>query len=146
MSFNWGKGIFVFLVIFVSLGIAFMIFAFSQDINLVYDNYYEKGVDYSSQIERKENGAKYQNLIDIKSENKSFVVEFPEKFQADTAGVKIYFYNPKNGKDDVSFYVKGNQKTFIINKKDLKNGRYLAKFTWKNEKKEFFIEKTVIVK
>ena len=145
MNFNWGKGIFVFLVLFVSLGIAFMIFAFNQDINLVHDNYYEKGVDYSSQIEREENGAKFQNLIKVKQGEENIIIKFPENFQTDTAGVKIYFYNPKDGKNDVLFYVKDNKKTFTIDKKSLKKERYIIKFTWEKQKKEYFIKKPIIV-
>ena len=47
MKFNWGTGIFTFIIIFLLLCVAFIIFAVRQGVNLVHDDYYEKGVDYS---------------------------------------------------------------------------------------------------
>ena len=50
MKFNWGTGIFMFLALFLLASAAFIIFAVRQDVNLVHKDYYEKGVDYTEQM------------------------------------------------------------------------------------------------
>jgi hypothetical protein len=69
MKFNWGTGIFLFLIIFIGLAVAFMIFAFNQEISLVHKDYYKKGVDYDQEISMEKKSAKYTDLIIIKTDN-----------------------------------------------------------------------------
>ena len=51
MKFNWGTGILVFLILFLSASAVFIFFAMRQDVNLVHEDYYEQGVDYSAQMD-----------------------------------------------------------------------------------------------
>ena len=50
MKLNWGNSIFLFLIIFVALGIAFIVFSFSKSNDLVTADYYQQGADYTHQI------------------------------------------------------------------------------------------------
>ena len=50
MKFNWGTGILIFLILFLSASAVFIVFAMRQDVNLVHQDYYEKGVDYTEQM------------------------------------------------------------------------------------------------
>ena len=65
LKFNWGTGIFLFLVVFLLACAAFIYFAFTQDVNLVHKDYYEKGVNYTEQMEINARSIAYQDSVAI---------------------------------------------------------------------------------
>ena len=52
---NWGKGIFIFYSLFVVAILSVVYFAFTQEVNLVSEDYYQQEIAYESQIERIKN-------------------------------------------------------------------------------------------
>ena len=52
MKINWGTAIVLFLAVFFCLMAVFVTFALRQNNDLVTDDYYEKGANYSQTIER----------------------------------------------------------------------------------------------
>ena len=65
MKLNWGYSIILFFVVFCSVMIGIMIFAFRQTNDLVTEDYYEKGADYTRQMELNSRSAAYQDSIQI---------------------------------------------------------------------------------
>ena len=78
MKFNWGTGIFIFLILFVVGGVGFVIFTLQFDVNLVHKDYYEKGVDYSEQMRMDTRSAIFKNAIQVNSDYKYLVVNIEE--------------------------------------------------------------------
>ncbi len=50
MKFTWGTGIFIFLILFLLAAAFFIGFAMRQDVNLVHEDYYERGVEYTEHM------------------------------------------------------------------------------------------------
>lgn len=134
MKFNWGTGIFVFLVVFlVACGI-FIYFAMSQQVNLVHKDYYEKGVDYSEQMKVNERSKPYLNSIKTSNTNDYFIVTTDDLLVAKIDSVTVLMFRPSDKTKDISSSYKIGDKTvkqqFKFDKKALLSGRYILKFSW----------------
>ena len=68
MKFNWGTGIFIFLALFLLGSAVFIIFAVRQDVNLVHKDYYEKGVDYTEQMNVNARSSEYKDNISVSTQ------------------------------------------------------------------------------
>ncbi len=145
MKFNWGTGIFIFLAIFLALAFAFMYFAFSQDINLVHEDYYQRGVHHTEQMQINKRSVKYENQIKIENLDEQVSIEFSYDISSNLIAGKIFFFRPSGENMDIEYDIKLDEGKQLINKSDLKRGRYIVKITWNAEEKyhiekEFFVE------
>lgn len=145
MKFNWGHGILIFLTIFVTLVISFIVFSLNQEIDLVAKDYYDKGANYSEQIEINKRSQPYQDSINVDIKNSVISIQLAEEMKNINDSISIYFYRPSDKKADFTHVAKMSDKIEIPFSK-IKKGRYFAKFTWKqsnqtyNTEKEIFIE------
>ena len=130
MKFNWGTGIFIFLILFLLAATAFMIFAARQGINLVHKDYYEKGVDYTEQMKVDARSVEYKNAFKIINLDKYILVEIEDKLSAKIDSGSILLFRPSDSKLDVSLLVDKQATKITFPKEDLINGRYILKFYW----------------
>jgi len=146
MKFNWGTGIFIFLVIFVSLAIAFMIFAFNQEISLVHKDYYQKGVDYDQEITMEKKSTKYTNLINLKINENNIELIFDESIKDKSSNIEVYFYSPSEQHHDFRIKKENIIDGFIIDKSKLITDRYIVNVDWTMDNTNYRIKKEFINK
>ncbi len=146
MKFNWGTGIFLFLIIFVSLAIVFIIFAFNQEISLVHKDYYQKGVDYDQEISMEKKSTKYTNLISLKANDTNIELIFDKSIADKSTNIEVYFYSPSEQHHD--YRVKKDNITdgFFIDKSKLKKDRYIVNVEWTMNNTIYRIKKEFINK
>lgn len=143
MKFNWGTGIFVFLTLFLLAASAFIIFAFKQNVNLVHKDYYQKGVDYTEQMNIDARSAKYLNSIQTYMADDYLVIDFDESLTIDTDSVNALFFRPSDSKRDVIFLLDHADNKLKIPKQSLISGRYILKVYWYSGGLKYAVEKTV---
>ena len=143
MKFNWGTGIFIFLILFLMAAAVFIIFAVRQDVNLVHKNYYEKGVDYSEQMNVISRSSEYKNAIEIVNLDKYLVVDIKEYLSLKIDSGQIVLYRPSDSKRDVIIPVEKQSSKITIPKNNLIHGRYILKFYWYHEGLKFELDKPV---
>lgn len=146
MRFTWGTGIVVFLILFLAACIGFIVFAFNQDVNLVHNDYYEKGVDYSHQMNRDSRSVKYKDQIEISELNDSIRILFPDEVISDADFVRVLFFRPSNHNLDINMPVVFTGNFVSVSKENLIPGRYIVKLTWNQDNLDYEIDKTFIVK
>jgi hypothetical protein len=146
MRFTWGTGIVVFLILFLAACLIFIVFAFNQDVNLVHNDYYEKGVDYSQQMNRDSRSIKYKDQIEISELNDSIRILFPEEVVSGTDSVRILFFRPSNHNMDINSLAVFTGNFVSVSKENLISGRYIVKLTWNHDNLGYEIDKTFIVK
>jgi len=144
MKFNWGTGIFIFLALFLMAAAAFIIFAVRQDINLVHRDYYERGTDYTSQMETRARSARFEPLVNISDEKDSLRIVFPEELTGIIDSGNVLFYRPSDNKLDLNFPLKVVQNVFTATKANTVSGRYIIQVQWFTEGKEFEVKKTIL--
>jgi len=146
MKLNWGQSIVLFFAIFLSLAIGFIIFSLRQNNDLEAENYYEKGADYTHQMEINGRSAVYNDSIQMMNQNSQIVARFSKSIDLMTDTMHINFFRPSDKRFDFEFTSLLNSDSLAIDKSKLVKGRYKVKFQWFQNlisyqvEKEFFIE------
>ena len=150
MKFNWGTGIFLFLVLFLAGAAVFIVFASRQKVNLVHEDYYKEGVDYTEQMRVDSRSKVYLNSISTQSTDKFFLVYFDDKIAAKIDSGMIHMYRPSDSSKDLRIQIDADDreaftKGLQLDKQDLLNGRYILKLTWFTDGVKYEIDKPVSV-
>jgi hypothetical protein len=143
MKFNWGTGILIFLILFLAACAAFIIFALRQDVNLVHKDYYEKGVDYTDQMNINSRSAQFQDKIRIETKDEYLIISFEESLVTNIDSGKVLLYRPSNSNQDVLFPMTFSDNSIKIPKENLISGRYILKLSWYSDGLKYEIDKTV---
>ena len=130
MKFNWGTGVFIFLILFLLACAAFIIFAFQQDVNLVHKDYYEQGVDYSEQMKVNARSTAYANSFKVSNQDENLLITISESLASKMDSGTILLYRPSDSKRDVLLSLEPHSTQAVFSKSDLIHGRYILKFYW----------------
>ncbi|GAB1442086.1 hypothetical protein MASR2M39_09210 [Ignavibacteriales bacterium] len=102
---NWGHGIAIFLVVFLLLNIAVVLYTFSQDVELVTDNYYERELKYEDQIIRERRGMDLPDSLKINLNNSTLIISYPSSLLKNTLNGNIHLYRPDQKKFDYNIKI-----------------------------------------
>ena len=139
MKFNWGTGIALFYLLFMSTMIYFVYQSTQHDRNLVVDNYYEKDLQYQSHLDKLNNA---KNLkIDLKVvqnyEEKYIRFSFPTDF-SEVEG-EILFYRPSDQSKDFTTKIQLNENNeLVVPTSEMLAGGWQVKVDWTGDKIPFF--------
>jgi len=143
MKFNWGTGIFVFLVLFVVASAVFIVFASRQQVNLVHKDYYEKGVDYSEQMKVNTRSKPFSRSYTVSSTNEEFLIAISDELAAKIDSGNMYLYRPSDKTKDIILPVPAGLKNIQFPKEQLIKGRYILKFTWYTDGLRYEVDRPV---
>ena len=146
MKFNWGTGIFIFLVLFILGIIVFYFYVTNLDIKLVEDNYYEKELAYQQKIDKINNTASLGSGIEIIQDTGILVIQFPSIDPGLKPEGSVWFYRPSDPEKDFTVALQLNdslQQVFDISKMD--KGRWVIKLDWFMGEKEYYFEEGVVI-
>jgi len=137
-KFNWGTGITIFIVLFL-LANAFVIYkSFQQKNDLVAQEYYPQGLEYQKQIDRFAKANALSSEIKIAQDQDGLVITYPIELKgSDIKGVVIFFRpSDENAdfRDSIHFDSDMNQRIPV---EKFMKGKYVAKFFWKMDGKEY---------
>jgi len=145
---SWPIGIFGFYTIFVLAMLGFMIFSFSNTMDMVEENYYEKSLNFEAQIE----GIRNTNSLAIKPEfrvNKSIgqvILTLPQEFENDKLIGSIKFFRPSDASLDTGLNLKVNSENMqVIPVSNLQSGKWKVQLSWKYFDKNYYLEEVLIL-
>lgn len=131
MKFTWGTAIFIVIVMFIMLVVAFFIYMSSLDIKLVEDNYYEKELVYQEKIDKMRNTERLPGKIVAAVENEEIVIRFPEVVNDGTTEGKVTFYRPSDpGRDFFIPLALNDSAELRFNAGGLDRGKWTLKMDW----------------
>jgi len=145
MKFNWGTGILVFLILFLSASAVFIFFAMRQDVNLVHEDYYEQGADYSAQMDVDARSAEYKDSFKTFVADGSLVVDFEKSLAMSIDSGSVLLFRPSSSSLDVSmpFGLMGN--SLKIPRSNLITGRYILKLRWYSGGLKYEVDRTIYI-
>ena len=146
IKFNWGTGIFLFLVLFLMACAAFIYFAFTQDVNLVHKEYYEKGVNYTEQMEVEARSVQFKDLVSVKEREENYTIKFEPSLASKVESGSVLFYYPARSSKDITIPLELDGKNTIMPKSQLLKGRYVIKISWISDELRYEVVKTIINK
>jgi len=147
MKLNWGFGIFVTIVIFISGMLTLVYLSFQEKINLVHKDYYPKEIAYQKQIDRIRNVAELQESIKIETTLEDIKITFPAFFKEKQNKGTILVYRPSDYELDKQVELKLDANLMqVLDIKDLPKGKYYVKIDWTSLEKEYYFESEVFIK
>lgn len=135
---NWGKSIIVVYVIFV-VGMVYLVYRSSQQtIDLVDKNYYQKEIQFQTEINASNNANKKGYVPEIqKIEGLDFLVLPPES--GSNLNGTAEFYCPSNSKFDVLMSLPVSKLAkWKLPEKNIHKSSYQVKIKWSNSNLDTF--------
>lgn len=138
IKFNWGTGIFTFIALFLLANGVVIYKSLQQHNDLVEKDYYPEGLEYQKQIDRFANANLLSSKISIVNSDGSIIITYPMELKGKEVKGKVIFFRPSDEKADFSDSIKFD--TSMIQRVQVQKmlkGKYIAKFIWSMENKEY---------
>jgi nitrogen fixation protein FixH len=141
-KFNWGHGLTIFFICFISaLGVV-LYKSFSINRDLVKDDYYVDDLELRKLVEKKRNA---NGLAELKfkhdASSKQFIVSFPVGMKPNGT---IQLYRPSDKSKDITLPIIVNENSeCIVPATNMDKGLWRLKLDWSDGNKEYFFEEAV---
>ena len=145
MKFNWGTGIALFYTLFVLVLVFAVIKSTGVDHSLVTEDYYQKDLEYQSQIDREVNTQALEEDLKItfSDPERTIRLQFPGNL-GDVKGTALFF-RPSNKALDFEVPIQPNDTgQQLIPTKGMLPGLWKVKVNWNAGGKEYYKEDTII--
>jgi len=147
MKINWGTGIVLAFVGFISF---IMYFIISMNIDdkyehdLVTEDYYKEELEFQSDID-KQNNSKYlsENILWKKTDG-GIVITFPKSLKINDITGKVILYRPSNKKFDFEIPIALANHDLLIPDHRLLSGRWNIKVDWQCDGKAYLYKKEIV--
>ena len=147
-GFSWGVGMAVLYGTFVLFILAFVIFASTQNFDLVEKDYYAKELAYQDQIERiaRTKALLEKPKVEYHAEDKTIVLHFPESFTPDNITGTLHLFRPSNARWDKTIPISlDNEGQQVIPAEWLIKGKWTIKLNWSDTGVEYYHEDMLIM-
>ena len=147
-KFNWGKGIFIAITVFV-IGILSMVsYLISLDFYLVNNNHYEEGVQYQKTIDSKARTDSLAEPVVILFDDERVAVKvvFPDAVMEKAQEGTISLYRPNNSEMDMKLPIEfGAGNTHVIPMERMDKGKWVLTINWKMDSLDYVTQKVIII-
>ncbi len=143
IKLHWGWTLFGIYVLFM-LAMLGMVFASRKhDINLVSKDYYQRGVDYESEIYAAENYKALPNKVGLRYDGRTLTIRIPEEASAGAKGTVVLF-RPSDHHLDRNFSLQlDSARAMVIPVEGLAPGLWRVKIHWEAGGKAYRFEDVV---
>lgn len=142
MKFNWGVGITIVIIAFMTFILSFVYKASQTNSDLYAEDYYEQEINYQQTIDAKNNAIALKKKFNFEQSEEYFIIKFPEEVNENIEG-KVYFYRPENASLDKTFQIDMMKGMMAFEKSSLTKGGYLMKISWTNNNENYLVETNI---
>ncbi|MEM7108608.1 MAG: FixH family protein [Bacteroidota bacterium] len=142
---NWGTRIVITFIAFVGVIVTMVVISMKQDIHLVAKDYYVQELAYQDQMDRISNSNELSELkpeVHYDAKRKSIILSTPDGKNLDGT---IYFFRPSDARLDKKYTIQLVNGKQVFSSHDLNKGMWRVKVNWKDQDKEFYTEKVLIL-
>ncbi|NAS10480.1 FixH family protein [Poritiphilus flavus] len=140
MKINWGTGIVIAFVCFISFIIYFVVRSNTDsraDHDLVTEDYYEAELSYQDEIDAETNSRDLEQPVYLRKNEEGLEIIFPEQFKDKGIEGIVSLYRPSNKHLDFDLPFKLSKTHLLIPDNRLLDGRWDLKITWNHEGKSY---------
>lgn len=145
MTFNWGHGITIAIVLIMITFTTAFIVSLSHNNDLVTEGYYEKELEFQSQIHKKENALTDSKKIDYDLNESELKIIIPGTGILNSGLITLYRADDKNSDVVLNMGEQSENRIFSIPFTQLKKGKYIIKADWEESGKKYLVHQTVFV-
>ncbi len=147
MKFNWGTGIVIAIVGFISFIMYFVITmstdnTYSHD--LVTDKYYQQELLYQQEIDATKNAKALEENITLNRTLKGIQINFPSNFAPKGIKGKVFLYRPSNKQLDFEIPISLTNTYLLVPEKRLLDGRWNITVSWNYKNKDYLFKQELI--
>jgi hypothetical protein len=147
MKINWGTGIVLAFIGFISFILYFIITMSTNkkyDHELVTEDYYKQELEFQNDIDKEINAQKLVQNINWKKTDEGILITFPENFKIEDLTGKVFLYRPSNKQFDFETPISLSNHNLLIPDKRLLDGRWNIKVDWQYNGKSYLYKKEII--
>ena len=140
MKFNWGTGIVMAFIAFISFILYFVIrMSTDEQTNheLVTKEYYKEELAYQKQIDAEKNAVTLGAQLKIKKSERGLIIQFPDNYKPEEITGKVSLYRPSNRHLDVDFPISLSNTHLLIPDNQLVDGRWDIAISWQYKGNSF---------
>lgn len=133
MKFNWGTGIILAFIGFISFIMYFVItmnFDKKYNHDLVTDDYYKVELAYQTDIDKQNNAKTLKKNITYTKTDDGLRIEFPQNFDVKKITGKVFLYRPSNKHLDFETPISISEPYLLVPDKRLLDGRWNLTVDW----------------
>ena len=147
MKINWGTGIVLAFIAFISF-IMYFIISMSTNKNiesdLVTENYYGQELEFENDLNKQRNAQKLKENITWQHTEEGLMFTFPKDMNPSDISGKVFLYRPSNKQLDFESSISLSEHNLLIPDKRLLDGRWNIKVDWQYQGNTY-VYKTEIV-
>ncbi|GAA3581205.1 FixH family protein [Snuella lapsa] len=146
MKFNWGTGIVLAFIGFISF---IMYFIITMNVNdkydhdLVTDDYYKAELEYQNDINKLTNSKSLSQNIRYKRTDDGLLILFPNNIEAKDITGKVFLYRPSNKQLDFETNISISKPHLLIPDKRLVDGRWNIKIDWQYKGNSYLYKESI---
>lgn len=146
-KFNWGWGITLFMICFISFMGYLTYKAFSIDFDLVAEDYYAQELEYEQRLTQLRNAAALESRPELILSNKDLRLVFPSGAAAEGIAGQLHFYDPASRDNDRYLDIVLDDKGEMnLPLNQLTSYRYTVKMSWSNKDTQYYHETLLVLK
>ena len=145
MKINWGTGIVIAFVLFISFILYFVLtitFQSEYAYDLVDEEYYKEELKHQQVIDKQENTQLLSSKILIIKNEQGFEIEFPKEINEKTVGT-VNFYRPSTKVLDFSIPINIHKNKMSVSHANLISGSWNVSIDFTSNSEEYLFKKSV---
>ncbi|MEX0905244.1 MAG: FixH family protein [Balneolaceae bacterium] len=145
-GFNWGKGLAIAIILFITATLGMVGFIISLDYHLVSDDHYERAEHYQDHIQRVEQTGSLDQPVEIRvNDGRELQIVFPFSGQENIEG-SVELYRPNDAGLDRKFPLSPDENfTQRISAEGLARGRWHVKVNWTLDGKQYYNQENIFL-
>ncbi|AIY12995.1 FixH family protein [Cellulophaga baltica] len=140
MKINWGTGVVIAFVCFISFILFFVIRMNMDDKanhDLVTEEYYQEEIGYQKEIDAVKNANHNSKKISLQKTSEGLEISFPENLNNKEIKGTVSLYRPSNKHLDFDFPISLSDSHLLVPDKRLLEGRWDIKISWEYQNEEY---------
>ncbi|GAA3654543.1 FixH family protein [Flavivirga jejuensis] len=146
MKINWGTGIVIAFIGFISFIMYFIITMNVDDTydhDLVTEDYYAEELEYQKDIDKLKNAKNLSENITYKKTAEGLIIEFPETINVNEITGKVFLYRPSNKHLDFDTIISLSKPSLLIPDNRLVDGRWNIKIDWQYNGNSYLFKESI---
>ena len=146
MKLNWGTGIVIAFIAFISFIMYFVINMNTNkkyDHDLVTDDYYKEELEFQDDIDKEKNAKELSQNVQWEKVSNGLKITFPETFDFNKITGKVFLYRPSNKQFDFEIPISLSNHYLLIPDSRLLDGRWNIKVYWQYNGKSYLYKKEI---
>lgn len=147
MKFNWGTGIVLAFIGFISFIMYFVVNMNTDkklDHDLVTEDYYKQELKYQNDIDKEKNAKTLTTNLKWKKTENGMLISFPENLEPSNISGKVFLYRPSNKQLDFETTISLSNHNLLIPDKRLLDGRWNIKIDWSYKDTNYLYKEEIV--